>query len=200
MIEQVVETHCKACGAPLVQAERRGSRPREYCNDTCRQRGKRARDERKTREQQQEAMRARWSGYPPKVQQVLEDVMQIQSAELAGRVAGAISAAYATDASLSPNTQVYQEKLAACGSCIEKLERQVAIQKQRLGEYYQSHSAQTARISELLEELARYRDLHDRVQLEGKFMALGEALQFRALLLVGVIGGSSYCYLNHDNR
>lgn len=193
MIEQVTETtYCKACGEPLVQAARRGPHSREYCNDTCRQRGKRARDERKAREQQQAAMRERWSGYLPEVQQVLEDVMQLHSVGLAERVTNAIKAAYETDTSLSRNTVAYQEKLAACAKLIEKLERQVEVQKQRLGQYYQSSSAQAARIAELEQELTKYRARDFRAKLEAKFMALGEALQFRALLLVGVIGGSSY--------
>jgi chromosome segregation ATPase len=161
MIDPAIETRCKACGEKLQQAARRGPHPREYCNDTCRQRAKRARDERKYREQQQVAMRERWGEYPPEVQQALENVMQTQSVGLAEQVAGAIKAAYEGNTSLSRNTVAYQEKLQACANRVEKLERQVEVQKQRLGQYYQSHDTQTARIAELEQEVRKLQTLLD---------------------------------------
>ncbi len=45
MIDTIEQIICKACGKPLEQASRRGPRPREYCNGTCRQRAHRAKQQ-----------------------------------------------------------------------------------------------------------------------------------------------------------
>jgi hypothetical protein len=47
MIDIAEETTCKACGKPLIQANRQGPHKREYCNDTCRQRAHRAKKQQK---------------------------------------------------------------------------------------------------------------------------------------------------------
>src|SRR5438034_8286268 len=87
MIDIAEKTHCKDCGAPLVQAERQGPHKKEFCNPTCRQRWHR----KQQAKQAQEAVRQRWADYLPSTQEMLEEIMQAHGEHLASRVVDAIS-------------------------------------------------------------------------------------------------------------
>src|SRR6266704_5341667 len=45
MIDTVSQTICLACGKPLVQIEGRGHRKKRYCDDRCRQRAHRTKEQ-----------------------------------------------------------------------------------------------------------------------------------------------------------
>src|SRR5438067_13422339 len=53
MIDIAQQTHCKSCGAPIVQAERQGPHKREFCNATCRQRWHRKQQAKQEQESQE---------------------------------------------------------------------------------------------------------------------------------------------------
>src|SRR5438876_7131330 len=81
------QTTCLYCGRPLIQAEKKVTRPRQYCNDVHRQLAYRKRH----RQRQLEAMRQRWSGYREATKALLEDILREYGEALASRVESAIS-------------------------------------------------------------------------------------------------------------
>ncbi|HVB20663.1 MAG TPA: hypothetical protein VNG51_01780 [Ktedonobacteraceae bacterium] len=196
-------TACQYCGRPIVVTK--GHRSRAYCDDRCKMAAFRLRQEQAEREQQQTALRAQFGGYDEKTLQLLDAIMQRGNVELAQRVAWAINAEAgkqvhtATRAATQKvwelqkrareledsrghvseqNVQECQQKLTQAGQRIGKLEGQVAIQRQRLGQYYQH-------VAQLEQELARYREMveiSDRARLERQLYDIGEQIGYRQFI------------------
>jgi len=158
----------------LIEQAPGGHRKREYCDDVCRQTAHRYRREQKERERLQAEMRARWTGLLSETQQVLEDVLQSHGPTLASRVAVAVRAEvshakaereqHSAGQEDHQNVEVYQEKLTQASHRIEKLERQVDIQRQRLGQYYQWFYPSSLAVA------------------EERLLALGAAVNYKRLL------------------
>jgi hypothetical protein len=128
--------NCKACGREIVQVSG-GHRKREYCDDACRQTAHRLRREEQQR-QQCTAQVQTWGNFQAETVSLLADLLCAGNEEFARHIAGVIRNEQVHDAEPShQNREVYQEKLAQAACRIEKLERQVETQRQRLGQYYQ---------------------------------------------------------------
>ncbi len=174
-------TTCKApgCGREIIQLGR-GHRQREYCDDSCRQRAFQARQEQRRR-QQCTAQVQTWGNFQSETVSLLAGLLYAGSEDYARRLAEIIRNEQGQD----QNIAAYQEKLMQAARQTQKLERQVEVQRERLGQYYQASS----RIAALEQELARYRevlDLSARTKLQTELLALGTALNYRRLLIVPV--------------
>jgi hypothetical protein len=85
------------------------------------------------------------------------------------------------------NGAVCQEKLSQTSSRIQKLERQVEVQRQRLAQSNQQPevSSQAQHVAELEQELAKYRqvvDLSDRRRLQQQLYDIGEQIGYRQFI------------------
>ncbi len=122
MIETSSTPTCKACGRPLVQVAG-GHRRREYCDATCKMRGRRRQEARKEQEQAQAVLRAGWGDFLPETLQVLEEVLHAGNVGLTERVAQAITS------EISAATDAAQAEMAALQQQVAALERRLtAIQ------------------------------------------------------------------------
>ncbi len=90
MIDLSTPNVCKGCGCLIVQAAG-GHRKREYCTDACKMRDRRKRQEQRAQEQSILRLCARWGDFLPQTVQVLEAVIQQAGAELAEKVAEAVT-------------------------------------------------------------------------------------------------------------
>ena len=178
------ETLCKnpSCRHAVVQVGG-GHRKREYCDDNCRQMAHRARREADLRQQCIARVQA-WGNFQDETIALLAGLLYAGNEEFAHRIAEIVQREQGQNAgSLDRNTLAYQQKLTQAGVHIRKLEQQVDIQRQRLGQYYQA----SFRVTELEQELARYRealDLSQRTKRQTELLALGAALSYRRLLNV----------------
>lgn len=178
------KTRCLACGGEIIQ-KGGGHRQRQYCDDTCRQAAFRKRREEQQR-RQCEAKIQTWGNFQPETVSFLAGLLYAGNEDYARRLASMIRSEQGQDTGvLSQNLAEAREKLAACAHHTERLERQVQIQRERLGQYYQA----SFRVTELERELARYRevlDLSARTKLQTELLALGAALSYRRLLIVPI--------------
>jgi|GEM_PF-3484390 hypothetical protein len=78
---------CGACGTRVPQVGG-GHQPRRYCNDACKQRAYRTRQEEKKRA----AMRQRWAGYRPRTQELLESALRYHEPEVVNLMLEALEA------------------------------------------------------------------------------------------------------------
>ncbi len=78
---------CGACHNPVTQIGG-GHRVRKYCNDACKQRAYRTRQE----ERRREAMRQRWAGYRPRTQELLESALRYHEPEVVNLMLEALEA------------------------------------------------------------------------------------------------------------
>jgi hypothetical protein len=159
------ETICKnpSCKRQVVQVGG-GHRRREYCDDNCRQAAHRVRQEAYQR-QQYEALVQTWGSFQPETVSLLAGLLYAGSGEFARRLAEVVRSEQGESAELDQrNIAAYQEKLTQAASRIEKLERQVNIQRQRLGQYYQRFYPSSLAVA------------------QERLLALGASLNYRRLL------------------
>jgi hypothetical protein len=193
-------TKCLACGGEIIQLGG-DHRQRQYCDDTCRQAAFRKRREEQQR-RQCEAKVQTWGNFQPETVSLLAGLLYGGSEDYARRLTRIIQREQGQDTGvLSQNLAEAREKLAACARHTQKLERQVQVQHERLGLYYQA----SFRVSELEREVARYRevlDLSQRAELQTELLALGAALSYRRLLIVPISiepGQAAWCsYVDNE--
>jgi hypothetical protein len=151
------ENRCKACGRLLVQLSK-GHRQREYCDDTCRQDAFRKRREQAERERHEAELRERFGNYLPETLQLLDQIIQSRSPELAQHVALVINA----EAGYQINT-------------VRETATQKAWQLQRQVEHLEQERAglcekQQMRVDKL--KLKEARDLQELEQVRSDLMRL----------------------------
>jgi hypothetical protein len=97
---------CKECARPITQLDA-GYRRREYCDDTCKQRAYRARQE----EKRKADVRQRWTAYSEKAQNQLEWFMNRYGCDFAKMIADLITSecAYASQGSVA--SEVTQDEM-----------------------------------------------------------------------------------------
>ncbi len=130
------ETLCKnpSCRRQIEQVGG-GHRKREYCDGNCRQAAHRARREADLH-QQCIAQVQTWGSFQPETVSLLAGLLYAGSEEFAQRLAEIVRSEQGkpTGQVEQKNITAYQEKLAQAASRIEKLERQVDIQRKLLGQ------------------------------------------------------------------
>jgi endogenous inhibitor of DNA gyrase (YacG/DUF329 family) len=161
MIAIEQQTPCKVCGTLITQRAGKGHRKRIFCSPRCKQADYR-------------------QHHHVKSNVTFDATLQTRIAELE----------QALDLS-QQNVAVGKEKLGQAGSHIQKLERQVEIQKQRLREL----TGELATSHQVL-------DLSDRAKLEARFMHLGEQVGYHPLTTLSIFGGFGYWqdFMNHANN
>ncbi len=124
--------NCKACGREIVQVSG-GHRKREYCDDACRQTAHRLRREEQRRQQYATQVQT-WGNFQTETVALLVSLLYAGNEEFARRLAGIIVSEQGQE---QQNIESCQEKLTQAAHRIEKLERQVETQRQRIGQYHQ---------------------------------------------------------------
>src|SRR6266446_3347828 len=109
---------CKGCGCLIAQAAG-GHRKREYCTDACKMRDRRKRQEQKAHEQTIQLFCARWGDFLPQTVQVLEAVIQQAGAELAEKVAEAVTG------EISARDRDYHTEMTALRQQVQALQRKL---------------------------------------------------------------------------
>jgi hypothetical protein len=136
----VMDANAMLCQNPSCQHQVKqvggGHRQRLYCSETCRQQAFRARQvaarRRRCVEQVQE-----WGNFQAATVDYLVDLLMMRNEEGARRLAALIvSEQHAQQAPERSGENVYETHIR-CAARIAKLEKQVEIQRERLGQYYQ---------------------------------------------------------------
>jgi hypothetical protein len=157
----VNETLCKnpSCRRKVEQVGG-GHRKREYCDDTCRQAAHRARQEAARRGLCVEQV-STWGAFQPETIEYLAGWLFAGNEEGARRLAALIASEQRQ--APAPSGEV-NEKLLQSAARIQKLEKQVEIQRQQIGQYHARFYPSTLAVA------------------EQKLMALGAALNYKFLL------------------
>jgi hypothetical protein len=152
------ETKCKGphCTRMIAQVGS-GHRKREYCNDNCRQAAQQARREAGRRKFCVEQVQA-WGSFQAETMTLLAGLLYAGNEEYARSLAAIIRNAQ--------GDQDAREKLTQAARRIAKLERQVDIQRQQLGQYHQRFYPSSLAVA---------------VQ---RLMALGAAINYKILATV----------------
>jgi hypothetical protein len=129
--------NCKACGREIVQLSG-GHRKREYCDDACRQAAHRLRREEYLRHECLAQVQT-WGTFQAETVSLLAGLLYAGNEEYARRIASIIVGEQGQHAAQpdQQNLEATREKLAQAARRIEKLERQVEVQRQKLGQYHQ---------------------------------------------------------------
>lgn len=158
------ETACQVCGDPIEQVPG-GHRQRLYCSDVCRQQAFRARQLAARRSLCIERVQT-WGSFQPATVDYLVSLFLLGSEENE-EGARKLAALIVSEQGQAPvQSDDAREKLLQAGQRIQKLEKQVEIQRRQLGQYYQ-----------------RFYPLPLAV-MEEKLLALGAEVNYRRLLKI----------------
>lgn len=191
------ETRCqyRFCRRP-IQQKPGNHRRRLYCSDSCKQSAFRERVTRREQEAREAAIRERWDGFQPDMQQLLEHIMQVCNQTLHGKEEDLMKRL--AEAIKAEQVQPAQELANAYPEADEELRQHwtsdyLAVTRSILNTMLREHGPTVARLmlaaidEERRQAIATTRQhilsLTKREELEQQFLALASLVNFHWLMV-----------------